>query len=412
LPATAPPPIKQPLAMPARGSEIDDGVIEEARRRQRRRQRGVWTAIVAAAAACVGLLLGTTGAGTTTPAGHAAAQLPQLRLAFVHGRPYVNGQPFVVSVTPSLRAGNVGMCVSAEGGGGCPTSYAGPGRPLYGAEGTQGDGKVGPQGEIDYILTRPGVAAVRVKHTGTFKPIDLPGLPSGDRAVVFYRSPGSIGTVVPPEAARDFEQSHPPSTAITLTPLDPHGHPIPQRAGHMFQLPSRYWQQPAAPPAKASCALTSSLGQVSGAWGEVAMKIAPDTAVTGAAFLTCLETWYHHDGASLQAALLLNAQTPGRPPAPLWNVTPLTGHPGVVQIHGIYRRWNLTPAELKQRRREHPGAATFIETTLEPPAVARRDGNAWLLVRYGRTLAERVRFLKSLHATFTRCSPRCPSAAR
>ncbi len=398
MPTTAPPPVKQPSATPAHGVEIDDGVIEEARRRQHRRRGAISAVLLAAVALGAGLLLGATGKGATGHAGRTALRLPRPQLAFVRGRPYVNGQPFVVRVTPSLHAGNVGMCVAAEGAGGCPTSYAGPGRPLYGSELTHGgEGKVGPQGEIDYILTRPGVTAVRVKDTGTFKPIYLPGLPDGDRAVVFYRPPGSIGQIVPPESAQEFEQGHPHVVAITLTALDRQGRPILQRPSGIFQLPSSYWQQPAAPPGNASCALASNLSGVSVAWGEVAMRIAPDTAVTGTAFLTCLEVWYRHDGASLQAALLLNAQAPGRSPAPLWNVTPLPGHPGIVQVHAIYRRWELTGAD--RLRREHSHAATFIESTLEPPALARREGNAWLLVRYGSTLAERVRFLDALHIT-------------
>jgi hypothetical protein len=395
LPTTAPPPAKQSSATSAYLVEIDDGVVEEARRRQRRRRVAISATLVTGLAAGGGLLLGAGGGGATGHAGRAASSLPRLALTFVHGRPYVDGQPFVVRVTPSLHAGSVGMCVAAEGLGGCPTSYAGPGRPLYGDEGTHGEGKAGPQGEIDYILTRPGVAAVRVRNTGTFKPVHLPGLPDGDRAVVFYRAPGSIGQVMPPQGAREFEEGHPHVVPITLTALDHHGRPIPQLPGGHFQLPSSYWQQPAAPPGNASCALASNLSGVSVAWGEAAMKIAPDTAVTGTAFLTCIEVWYNHDGASLQAALLLNAQAPGRRPAPLWNVTPLSGHPGVVRVHAIYRRWEITGAS--RLRREHPRAATIVESTLEPPALARREGDAWLLVRYGRSTAERLRFLDALH---------------
>jgi hypothetical protein len=36
---------------------------------------------------------------------------------------------------------------------------------------------------------------------------------------------------------------------------------------------------------------------------------------------------------------------------------------------------------------------------LVPPTVARRVGPAWLLVRYGDSLAQRIAFLSALHVT-------------
>ena len=36
---------------------------------------------------------------------------------------------------------------------------------------------------------------------------------------------------------------------------------------------------------------------------------------------------------------------------------------------------------------------------LVPPAVARRVGPAWVLVRYGNSLAQRIAFLEGLHLT-------------
>lgn len=44
------------------------------------------------------------------------------------------------------------------------------------------------------------------------------------------------------------------------------------------------------------------------------------------------------------------------------------------------------------------GRATFWEVFV-PPTVARRVGPAWVLVRYGNSLTERIRFLESLHIT-------------
>jgi hypothetical protein len=36
---------------------------------------------------------------------------------------------------------------------------------------------------------------------------------------------------------------------------------------------------------------------------------------------------------------------------------------------------------------------------LVPPTVARRVGAAWLLVRYGNSLAQRIAFLEALHVS-------------
>lgn len=58
-----------------------------------------------------------------------------------------------------------------------------------------------PAGEVDATFTGPGVAAMRVAHLGTFKAEPAIGLPPGAKQIVFYRPPGSRGTVLPPDSA-------------------------------------------------------------------------------------------------------------------------------------------------------------------------------------------------------------------
>jgi hypothetical protein len=41
-----------------------------------------------------------------------------------------------------------------------------------------------------------------------------------------------------------------------------------------------------------------------------------------------------------------------------------------------------------------------------PPTVARRVGPAWVLVRYGSSLAQRIAFLQGLHVTLIRLGHR------
>ena len=264
---------------------------------------------------------------------------------------------------------------------------------------------MGPAGEIDVTLTGPSVAAVRVEGIGTFHPIPLPGLPAGDGAVVFYRPPGSVGTVLPPGGTTALlygEEHNPHPVGITLTPLNSAGRAIPTvpvtSDRRLFQLPNSYWQAPATAPKNASCALASGLPGVSVEWGQVATRIAPDTAPVGTAFLTCMQVWYRRDGATFQAGLLLNAQAPGREPGPLWGARALPGHPGIVRVPAVYRRLP-TAQQLATLRREHPSLAAFAESPLVPATLARREGGAWLLVRYGRSLAERIDFLQALHVT-------------
>ena len=384
--------------------EIDDGVIEEARRRQRRRRLGLCAVFTGVVAVLAGLLLGGGGGGSVGHPGERLLRQRPLHLTFVDGRPYVNEQPFALSVFPCLQAGDVGLSVMKEGGGGC-SSYGGPGIPLFGEEGSSPKVRVGREGEIDFTLTGPNVAAVRVQSIGTFRPIPLPGLPAGDRAVVFYRAPGSLGTVLPSggtTALLQGEEHNPHPVGITLTPLDRFGRPIPtipiNSDKRRFQLADSYWQPPQPAPANASCTLATRLTGVSVEWGMVATEIAPDTAVRGTAFFTCMQVWYRRNGMSFQSALLLNAQAPGRPPSPLWGARPLPGHPGIVQVNAVYGR-RPTAQELAALRREHPRVVAFAERPIEPATLARREGDAWLLLRYGHSLSEQIAFLQALHIT-------------
>ena len=398
-----PPPVAESDAQTRAGAEA--GVIKDAQRRQRRRRAGLATVLGAAALTLGGALL--SGAGGRGPAGLPAEAQPPLQLAFVHGRPYVDGYPFVLAVTPSLQPGNVGICVRLEGTGTCNGPYAGPGRPLFGAEGYGPAERVGPRGEIGFALTGPAVAAVRVKDTGTFRPVSLPGLPPGDRAVVFYRRPGSFGVLVPPGgSARElinFERvPHP--LAITMTALDRSGHAIAQvpveSSSRSFNLPSSYWQAPGTPPAAGRCALRAASTATSVQWGEVSTVIRADPNVTGTAFLSCLNVWFRHAGASIEAGVLLDAQHPGRPPAPLWSAAALDAHPGIVRIPPVYGR-PPTAKRVGELRRAHPNwpSREFMRSQITPETLARREGDAWVLVQGGNSRAERLAFLSSLMLT-------------
>jgi hypothetical protein len=361
-----------------------------------------------------------TGARGEPPAG-----APQ-KLALVHGRAFLGGQPELIGVTPSLQAGNVGVCVRVPGEASCNGPFPTAAYPIYGGgEAFRPEEKVGPAGEIDAIFTGPGVAAMRVAHLGTFKAEPAAGLP-GAKQIVFYRAPGSRGSVLAPGLSprilEGFERAR-RGPALTETLLDRSGRPIPVgKAPSMFALPNSYWQAGQAPPAGGRCAISSSLPGVRTEWGQVARRIAADPDASTPAWLTCLHTWLSLADASYETAVLLNAQAPGRPPAPLWGATPLPGHPGIVQVPAeqrevhfrIPRRSEAQVARELARDTKQVGRTRAVEDVrpaeqlsgsagyrdvLIPPTLARRDGAAWVLVRGGGSLAGRIALLRALHLT-------------
>jgi hypothetical protein len=399
VPLTVPP----PQASPSSALEIDDGVIEEARRRRRRRRR--LTAIAlggagAAALAASALLIGD-GRGSGVEGRSSSAQ--PLKLTLVHGRAYVGGRQALMGVVPSLQAGNVGVCVKVVSDGGCNGPLPSVGYPAYGGPGgVDGEEKVGGAGEIDAIFVARGVAAMRVAHLGTFKAEAAPGLPPGARQIAFYRAPGSRGTVISPGALSGALQSSELAKRgpdLTETLLNAEGQAIPVGSSPVFTLPNSYWEGTQPPPADGRCAMSSSLAGVRTAWGQVATVIAPDPAISVPGWLTCLHTWYTLDGSSYETAILLNAKSPGSPPAMLWGAVPLAGHPGAVRIPAVER-------EIHFRLPQYPGRELTSREVLTPPTVARRVGRAWVLVREGRSLTQRIALLDSLRVTRMEISQR------
>jgi hypothetical protein len=419
--------VPPPREVPSPPVEIEDGVIKEARRRQRRRRTGMALGAGATVIAILALLIGSGGKGASGPAGGPPSG-ESTKLTLLHGRAFIGGQPTLMGVTPSLQAGNVGVCVRVAGEASCNGPFPSAAYPIYGGgEGFRAEEKVSADGEIDAIFTAFPVAAIRVAHLGTFRAEAAPGLPAGVKQIVFYRPPGSLGSVLAPGLSprilQGFERAR-RGPALTETLLDASGRPIHLgKSPPTFTLPNSYWQGSQTPPAQGRCAMSSSLPGVRTEWGQVATDIAPDRAIAGPAWLTCLHTWFTVGGASYETALLLNASSPGSPPAMLWGAVPVAGYPGIVQIPPVqqeihfrvprlsHRQEALELAErtrmfgraraLQEQRRaaqvagkEHTYWDVFV-----PPTVARRIGPAWLVVRDGNSLAQRIAFLQALHVT-------------
>ncbi|MGD1056144.1 MAG: hypothetical protein ABR992_01890 [Solirubrobacteraceae bacterium] len=408
-------------AAPLSVAAPDAGVIEEARRRQQRRRAGAYALITAAVVAGLALLLGAGGNGNPpTSDAHLSARRP-MKLTFVHGYPFINDEPALAGISPSLQAGNVGVCIMAIGGGSCNGAPPTKATPIYGSvQGFSPKEKVGPEGEIDMLFVSQRVAAVHVAQLGTFKARHYPGLPPGAREIIFYRPPGSRGTVLPPglspSVLQDFEHGR-RGPALTETLLDSSGRVIPVSGiPETFTLPNSYWQGTHAPPANGRCAISSSFPGATTAWGQVTREISPNSYITVPAWLTCVHVWFSIPGASLETALLLNAKAPGSAPAPLWGAVPVPGHPGIVEIPPVEREFHLPPLSAAAAKRilvvdtKHGGRARAEQVlhesehrtvwdVLVPAAVARRVGPAWLLVREGDSLQQRIAFLQSLHVT-------------
>lgn len=407
--------------------EIDDGVIEEARRRQRRR-RTTGTALgLAAIVLGLAVLLIGAGGGGAPDAAEPAWQGP-LKVTLVRGRPFADGKPALIGVTQSWQAGNVGVCVRVISGESCNGRYPSRADPVYGGSGGfSPEREVGPGGEIDALFTGPGVAAVRVAHVGSFRAETLPGLPPGAKEVVFFRPPGSRGTVLAPGLGPRVLQSGFPGVhygpADTETLLDAAGDPIPVHVPPVFTLPNSYWTGPHPPPTSGRCALGSSLAGTRTEWGEVATRIAGDPDMTARGWLSCLDEWLNAGGGSYEAAILLDGRSPGVAPAMLWGAIPVAGHPGMVQIPSVQRvihyffprpshavlarelardTRTVGRARAKQLVGQVERLAGREQTAWDvftPSTVARRVGPAWVLVRYGASFAQRVRFLEALRVT-------------
>ena len=409
-------------------TDLEQGVIEEARRRQRRRRAtGTVLGIAAMVVAISALLIGGGRKGGSEVTGEPSSARP-LKLTFAHGRAFIGGEPAPIAMEPSLQAGNVGVCITiADQGGTCNGPPPTAADPVYGSGGLTVEEKVGPRGEIDALFTGPGVAAVRVAHLGTFTARHAAGFSAATKEVVFYRPPGSRGSVLPPgvgpNALGGFERArHTP--ALTETLLNGTGRAIPVGNPPTFTLPNSYWQGDEAPPTRGRCAMSSSFPGVKTQWGQVTRKIAADPSITVPAWLTCLHVWFSAGDSAFETAVLLNASSPGRPPAPLWGAIPVPGHPGIVEIppveHEIhFRIAKPSSAQLARElvrdtkiagraraealmRQVERAASKKGETywdVVVPPTVARRVGPAWVLVRDGNNLAQRLAFLEGLHVT-------------
>jgi hypothetical protein len=331
-----------PVPPAANPSDLDQGVIEEARRRQRRRRIRIALASVITAA-FIGVIAWTLS-GRASHAGPAhAGRVNRAQTVNASDR---RAQAFNIRLVPMLIVGRAGWCMVIEengvtGGsacGGVPT----PSRPFLQIYGW---GRGGSHYETAAPVVDPQVTAILVDGKRRVAAVPLPGLPYGLRGARIVTSTGS-----------------------TLLALDEHAHQIPQHwINTPLQATVHSWRSPSWPP-QGSCRLRADgLPGLSVRGGEVASAIRPfPGGIVGHAFLPCVVTEYYMQHAPLRATVVLDAAHPRARATALPDFKAVRGAPGF-----------------------------FSEGSL----TARRYGNAWLIVGQGSGLAQRMRLLGHLTPT-------------
>jgi hypothetical protein len=312
------------------------------------------------------------------------------------------GYRYTITVTPNLDAGSAFWNTAISytngrgggGGSGGGSEYATARNPLFGADDNITSTNIDFRGDtVGYVLTRGDVTAVRIGGR-TIRTTTSPGVPVGDRVAVFFLPAGSPSLMFgwrPGEPLRSSIRFPPfpghkgPSTiqTIAVLPLDRFGNVIASHQTYPVSSFYYFWQAPAAVtpniseppyhgpthPGRGVCELADSgLPGLIPAWGDTIRVIARARDSVGELFVSCVSTEYYLHGWPLEAGVLLDARQPGRVLGPIPGATPVPGQPDVVDFRG--------------------GSLT-----------ARRIGNAWLAVKGGSGLEQRLQVLRALRVS-------------
>jgi len=137
----------------------------------------------------------------------------------------------------------------------------------------------------------------------------------------------------------------------------------------------RWWQKPQRG-APGPCQIHAhGLPALEAEWGHVAARIEPYPGkIIGRAFFSCADSEYYLHNWPLETAILLDAQHPDRPPAPIPGMKPDPRRPGSFDAPGDWHG-DITAA---------------------------RRGSAWLVVAGGSGAAQRLEVLQHLTANINR----------
>ena len=327
-------------------SELQLGVLDDARRRQRtRRRRGAW--ILALAAAVLGLAAWSLAVLSSQPAGAGPA---------VRG----GAQPAAASSAaverlglrfwPSTTVGRAGWCYAIEGvppGGawGCSIAPA-AGEPFVTIFGW---GRSRAATTL-VAVTSPRVRAVSFGGGRRVATVALPGLPFGLRAASTV-SAGPIRPLAFDSAGRQLAP-----TPMAPTPAEP----------------ARSWSYPARAPAGYCDLRAGGLPAAAALRGSVMTSLQPPARPLSESLLACAATEYALGGTVMKAVVLIGADGLARATR-LPDFRPVPGAPGVLAATG--------------RTRAH-GAL-----------VGKRAGRGWIVVSGGRDESGQLALLRHLSAT-------------
>ncbi|HXD56055.1 MAG TPA: hypothetical protein VN618_14965 [Solirubrobacteraceae bacterium] len=268
-------------------------------------------------------------------------------------------RPFNASLSPPIYAGEAGWCLSVRSGDGgswsCPV-LATEGRPIFDEEW----GGSGPPSEVEaFALTTAEVPEVSLLGGPPVPTVAEPSLPYGFRGVAM-NGPGTLRDLLAggPRLFRALGSDGAPLTTLG-TPRVPAAYTLATASSGSGVVP-----------VSAPCAL-SSLHVPGFAFRgvEYVPRLRPLMNLIGRPFLACATAFYRRGSFGVFAAIVLDADRPGRPPAGLTEAKPVAGHPGVVR---------------------EPGALRIV---------GRRIPGGWLLVEGGNSQAERLALLGSVRGS-------------
>ena len=226
-------------------------------------------------------------------------------------------------------------------------------RPIVAAMGAEGSGR-----HVGLYLTASDVAAVRISPAVTILTRADPQLPDGYRFAV---------VVEPKGRSAPLAGSGPwPVAALSAS-----GHVIPARFVRDEVETAVPWQRrhgrstlgqrtPRSTPPPAACEIDPlGLSHATLYFGSVVVHVHPSAQLEGDPYLSCAYMQLYYRGFTVQAVVLLDARSPGRPPALLPDSVALRSHPGTVNEPSrsgqqpITARRIGTAAGCRRHRRQH-----------------------------------------------------------
>lgn len=272
------------------------------------------------------------------------------------------GSRYTLQVTPDLRAGQAGWCITLRDLRSGTSISLGPTQCVTGqgpliahggyATVSPTTGRVG--GWLLYAITTPPIATLRAPDGSRIQPMTSPRLPAGWRAAVTIQTnPRShtTATLVPLNRNGGVVDAHPTAdtqTALPTRTVDPH---------HPPRVGCRIDAQP-----------LSGLRLLHAR----AIREAPSRSLQARpAFLSCYTLTYRRQGRAGTAAILLDGRHAGATPAPIPGTTQLRGHPG--DWGGPATPSGGIPADVRERlvaRRFKDGWLT-VESPAATPLVLR-----------------------------------------